>query len=304
MSTYQLAQYRVGAELARYVRSRTGQEALPVTALQAVVADITALTPDLAIPLSDLVSRQSFQVLIPLAGSGSGELQRKALVDDIRKLYNQDVVQSLVEVLNGFLGLKRETATRFEKSLDNSTVITPKEEAETSTSEYSIKDIGSYEPRYFQEPMVSSEEIRNKDLLENSPEARRREIPQTRLFPELAYQRRRTETSPRVNQSKEPKTGNISRSGRMIGIIMIGIIMIGMSAIIFEMAGTLAGLERRQRRSNCADAASKLSFLPADSAEFQRLMKENKSSCMNSSAFMKQYYRVCVESASGYCLYE
>ena len=127
MSTHHLAHYKVGAELARYVRSRAGQGRPLVTALQAVVSDIAAITPNLAIPLRDLVSRQGFQVLIPLAGSGSGELQRKALIDDIRQLYHPDVAQALVEVLNGFLELRSETATRFEKSLDNTTNITPGE---------------------------------------------------------------------------------------------------------------------------------------------------------------------------------
>jgi len=103
VTTHHLAHYRLGAELAKYVRSQTGQGVPPVTALQAVVADIAATTPNLAIPLRDLVSRQGLQVLLPLAGSGSGELQCKALVDDIRQLYHPDVVQALVEVLNGFL---------------------------------------------------------------------------------------------------------------------------------------------------------------------------------------------------------
>ena len=120
VSTHHLAHYRVGAELARYVRSQTGQGVTPVTALQAVVADIAATTPNLAIPLRDLVSRQGFQELIPLAGSGTGELQRKALVDDIRQLYHPDVVQALVEVLNGFLERdeekdQRQIETRAEK---------------------------------------------------------------------------------------------------------------------------------------------------------------------------------------------
>jgi len=113
-----LAHYRVGAELARYVRSQTGQGVPPVTALQAVVADIAATTPNLAIPLRDLVSRQGFQVLLPLAGSGSGELQCKALVDDIRQLYHPDVVQMIVEVLSGFLECGGEKMAQVEKPVD------------------------------------------------------------------------------------------------------------------------------------------------------------------------------------------
>jgi hypothetical protein len=95
-----------------------------------VVADLAATTPNLAIPLRDIVSRQGFQRLIPLAGSGTGELQRKVLVEDIRQLYHPDVVHALVDMLNGFLELKGETTTRFERSVDASNLTTPKEAGE------------------------------------------------------------------------------------------------------------------------------------------------------------------------------
>ncbi len=132
VSTNHLANRRVGAELARYVRTQAGHGGLPVTALQAVVADLSATSPNLATPLREVVSRQVFQPLIPLAGSGRGELQLKALIEDICQLYHPDVVQSLVEVLNGFLELdegrvRQKVETEREKPIPLASQNTKKE---------------------------------------------------------------------------------------------------------------------------------------------------------------------------------
>jgi hypothetical protein len=71
--------------------------------MQSVIADLTANQSDIGPPLRDLVARTQFQVLIPLAASGTGEIQRNALIVEVRRIYNPDIVFALQEFLNGFL---------------------------------------------------------------------------------------------------------------------------------------------------------------------------------------------------------
>jgi hypothetical protein len=93
----------LGAQLAKYVRDRPGSSAHSISAMQSVIADLTADQPDIGTPLRDLVARTQFQTLIPLAASGTGEIQRNALIGEVRRIYNPDVVFALQEFLNGFL---------------------------------------------------------------------------------------------------------------------------------------------------------------------------------------------------------
>jgi hypothetical protein len=102
VSSPETAQLRaLGAKLALYIRR--GDRPPSTAALQAVVADLTAATPELTPPLRDLVGRVSFQALIPLAAQGSGSVQRDALIQEVRRIYTPEVVASLQEILNGFL---------------------------------------------------------------------------------------------------------------------------------------------------------------------------------------------------------
>ena len=93
----------LGAQLAKYVRDRPGSSGHSISAMQSVIADLTANQPDLGTPLRDLVARTQFQTLIPLAASGTGEIQRNALIMEVRRIYNPDIVFALQEFLNGFL---------------------------------------------------------------------------------------------------------------------------------------------------------------------------------------------------------
>jgi hypothetical protein len=120
----------------------------------------------MAIPLRDVVSRQSFQSLIPLAGSGGGDLQLKALVDDIRQLYHPDVVQALAEVLNGFLERRGEATPRIEDSANVTTPIAPKEAVKNNKGEYSVRDIGSYGARYARPDVTKARERLERDFVD------------------------------------------------------------------------------------------------------------------------------------------
>lgn len=165
MTNDRLDHYRIGAELARYVRTQTGRGSPPLSALQAVVTDLAATTPNLAIPLRDVVTRQGFQPLIPLAGSGRGDIHLKALVDDVHQLYNPNVVQALVEVLDGFLERRGEATPSIKESSDASARIpnASKKAERTNKGEYSFKNAGSDDVRRFQRG-----ETRAMEMLQNA----------------------------------------------------------------------------------------------------------------------------------------
>jgi len=93
----------LGAQLAKYVRDRPGSSGHSISAMQSVIADLTANQPDIGPPLRDLVARIQFQTLIPLAASGTGEIQHNVLIAEVRRIYHPDVVFVLQEFLNGFL---------------------------------------------------------------------------------------------------------------------------------------------------------------------------------------------------------
>ncbi len=93
----------LGRQLGEFVLQRQGASRPTPVALQGVVADLAAGTPDLQAPLRDLVSRQSFGALLPHARSGGGLIQRDALIQEISRVYHPEVLVEMEEVLNGFL---------------------------------------------------------------------------------------------------------------------------------------------------------------------------------------------------------
>ena len=92
----------IGSQLAQYVRQQGGNPP-SAGALQGVVADLAAKMPDLQAPLRDLVTRQTFQTLLPHALSAGGSVRRDALIQEISRVYNADILLEVEEVLNGFL---------------------------------------------------------------------------------------------------------------------------------------------------------------------------------------------------------
>lgn len=99
---------RIGADLARFVRQQGGQ--LPsASALQGVVADLVAGQAELLLPLRDLVNRPAFRTLAGLAGSGSGVVQRDALLQELSRTFAPALLTALRETLNGFLDLPAES---------------------------------------------------------------------------------------------------------------------------------------------------------------------------------------------------
>ena len=99
---------RIGADLARFVRQQGGQWP-SASALQGVVADLVAGQAELLLPLRDLVNRPTFRALAGLAGSGSGVVQRDALLQELRSTFAPGLLAAIKETLNGFLDLPAES---------------------------------------------------------------------------------------------------------------------------------------------------------------------------------------------------
>lgn len=75
-----------------------------IAKMQGIVADL-ATDQSLLLPLRDLVSRPIFQALVPKAGSGGGALQRDALANELRPLYSHQVLNALIDFIDGFLNI-------------------------------------------------------------------------------------------------------------------------------------------------------------------------------------------------------
>lgn len=94
----------IGGRLAVLLRERRGEQVRPA-ALQAIAADLLGNKTELLLPLKELVSRPGFQLLMAKAGSGSGVLERSALLADLERTFSPAVMTALHELLGGFLDL-------------------------------------------------------------------------------------------------------------------------------------------------------------------------------------------------------
>lgn len=101
----------LGQRLADYLQRMDVTDVTPAR-VQGLVADLVGEHQALLLPLKDLVSRPAFQALIPLAGSGSGALQRDALVSEIQTTFAQQLVTGLGDLLDGFLELPQRDTGR------------------------------------------------------------------------------------------------------------------------------------------------------------------------------------------------
>ena len=106
----------LGAQLAEFIKHRSAEQSTSAP-LQAVIADLAVVHPDLIAPLKDLVSRQSFRSLIPHASSGGGVIQRDALIQEISRTYHPAVLVAIEDVLNGFLASTGGVASHISQSI-------------------------------------------------------------------------------------------------------------------------------------------------------------------------------------------
>jgi hypothetical protein len=96
MDKYRLTGGRLGA----YIRSKQ-----PTTQqIQALLGDLLS-NDELLIPAKDAVARPGFKQLASLAGSGTGTVQRNALLQELARAYLPSVVNDLKKLLNGMLDI-------------------------------------------------------------------------------------------------------------------------------------------------------------------------------------------------------
>lgn len=105
MQPDQARQYRsIGSQLAQYLRQQGG-DLPPAAVLQGVVADLVGSRSELLLPLRELIQRPGFQAVAARASSGTGALQRDALLHELGSTFAPAVITALAEFLNGFLDL-------------------------------------------------------------------------------------------------------------------------------------------------------------------------------------------------------
>lgn len=114
---------QLGERLAAFVCSSSFR-ASGSNALVGVIADLVADDPDMGPPLKDLVTRPTFQNLLPSAAQGGAGVlaQRDSLLTELNRTYNPDIVAAMGDILNGFLDISEHT---------NSPQASPNEEAES-----------------------------------------------------------------------------------------------------------------------------------------------------------------------------
>lgn len=106
----------LGSSLAEFVKSRPVDQ-LTTASLQAVISDLAVDHVNLIAPLKDLVSRKSFQSLIPSASSGGCGIQRDTLIQEISRVYHPAILKSIEDVLNGFLESSGGVALQLSQSI-------------------------------------------------------------------------------------------------------------------------------------------------------------------------------------------
>lgn len=94
----------IGQRLADFVRAQ-GEQLPPPAVLQGVVSDLAAGEVDLVLPLKHLIAMPGFRAVACKAGSGSGALERDALLQSLGDLFSTRISGALTEVLTGFLDL-------------------------------------------------------------------------------------------------------------------------------------------------------------------------------------------------------
>jgi hypothetical protein len=93
---------RIGQQLGDYV-ARQNTSRTEAVALRNIIADLAGNEARLLTPLQDLVSRKDFQTLKPHALTGTGQILRDSIANDLSNVYLPKVVKEIEAFLNGFL---------------------------------------------------------------------------------------------------------------------------------------------------------------------------------------------------------
>ena len=104
VTSSQIRHRGIGRQLADFVRAQ-GEQLPTYAALQGVVSYLAAGDVELVLPLKHLIALPGFRAMANKAGSGTGLLDRDALLESLGDLFSPRITGALGEVLNGFLDL-------------------------------------------------------------------------------------------------------------------------------------------------------------------------------------------------------
>ena len=129
-----MSKYRqVGGRLGAYIRANN-----PATQqIQALLADLLA-EDELLPTMREVVSRDSFQRLQGLAGSGGGTIQRDVLLKELSRRYLPIVIEEVNELLNGMLDLKQTPSSFRTEHREETTESKDQEPCDPWTSNKSV----------------------------------------------------------------------------------------------------------------------------------------------------------------------
>jgi hypothetical protein len=245
----------IGRQLAQFVR-QSGGRASESGVLQGVIADLAAGQLELFAPLRDLVGRQSFQALLPHALSGGGTIQRDALIQEISGVYHPDMLVSIEQVLNGFLGSSGGVAVSLNRS-----------EFPSRTSSETLLD--EKQSTDHAQPSTT-QSASSLEVSSVSPTGQPSAIASTNLTPSNGAVQRRGQNVANLSP--------LFHAG-LLGVGMV--VLIGVIALVNDNI-------RRYNGKSCEQIAEELAPLSVDDPKFRPLIESNKSKCSDNSQFLVQ----------------
>ena len=108
MSGNDYSQYRaIGARLAGFVHEH-GANSLSSSQWRAAIADLVSENIDMRLPLQYICESKQFEALLKKTGPSEASLARDMLLANARRLYSEEIIGCLREILNGYLGIEEE----------------------------------------------------------------------------------------------------------------------------------------------------------------------------------------------------
>lgn len=102
------SQYRaIGARLACFVHE-PGANVLSSSQWRAAIADLVSEKIDIRLPLQYICESKQFEALSKKTGPSGASLARDILLSNARRLYSEEIIACLREILNGYLGIEEE----------------------------------------------------------------------------------------------------------------------------------------------------------------------------------------------------
>ena len=105
----------IGEQLSLYAKAWVSDPA-GTKKLEALVADLAPNDPDLRSALKVVASRDGFQKLLSLSGSGKGQIEKQAFLSDLSTVFAAQAIEAIDAVLCGILNLPLETPKEEKRS--------------------------------------------------------------------------------------------------------------------------------------------------------------------------------------------